>query len=129
MRASPDDDGRSAVAGFVDAWTAGVAAGDAHALADLFDTETLFVGTAPAVLHGRDQVLGYFAQAPAGLRVQATVVRVTAPLPDLVHGVVDVVFTAPGVNLRGRVALSLVLRDPGWRVTQYQLAAVARPSG
>lgn len=109
--------------GFIDAWIVGIAAADADALAELFDVEALFIGAGPAVLHGREQVRRYYDRVPAGLRVQATILRATAPLPSLVHGVVDVVFTAPGVHLPGRLAISLVRRNAGWCVSQYHLAA------
>lgn len=128
MALEVDDSGDHVVSGFLQAWAQALAARDVDALADLFDADALFTATAPDPLQGRARIKDYYTNAPAGLRVRATLLCATYPLPDLVHGIADVAFDAPGgVSLRGRLGLSLVLRTQGWRVSAYQLTARPPP--
>jgi ketosteroid isomerase-like protein len=123
MAVEVDDSGARVVSGFLQAWSAALAARDVDALAGLFDHTALFTATAPEPLQGQAQIRAYYNKAPPALRVQATPSCATHPLPGLVHGIADVAFDAPGgVVLRGRLGLSLVLRPQGWRVSAYQLS-------
>jgi len=123
-----NDSGAEVVGGFLQAWSAALAARNVDALAGLFDADALFSATAPEPLQGQAPIRAYYKNAPPGLRVQATLVCATQPLPGLVHGIADVAFEAPGgVALRGRLGLSLVLRPQGWRVSAYQLSVRPPP--
>ena len=123
MALEVDDSGAHVLSGFLQAWSQALAAPDVDALAGLFDAGALFTATAPEPLHGQAQIRAYYNNVPPGLRVQATPLCATHPLPGLVHGIADVAFGAPGgVALRGRLGLSLVLRPQGWRVSAYQLS-------
>ncbi len=128
MELETDDSGADVVSGFLQGWAAAMAARDVDALAALFDHTALFTATAPEPLQGQAQIRAYYDKAPPGLRVQATLLRATHPLPGLVHGLAEVAFDAPGgVALRGRLGLSLVLRPHGWRVSAYQLSGRPGP--
>lgn len=112
----------SPVSAFVEAWAAGIRARDAAAVADLFDEGVLFCATAPDVLHGREKVRTYYENLPQGLTPEAVILNEVSPIPGVVHGVVGVVFTAPGVGFSGRIGVTLIHREAGWRVSQYHLA-------
>lgn len=128
MASALSDPSSEVVSGFLHAWAAALSIRDFEALAHLFDETAVFVATGPLPLLGRAHIQAYYEQAPVGLRVQATLLCSTRPLSDLVHGIAEVAFDAPGgIALNARLGLSLVQRRSGWRVSAYQLQAHRPP--
>lgn len=110
------------VTAFIRSWAANLGARDHRALLDLFHESALFFATVPMPLLGRSQIQTYYEQVPEGLVARASLLCATRPLYDLVHGLAEVIFEAPGgVLIQGRLGLSLVKTEGGWKASSYQL--------
>lgn len=87
-------------------WSNAIAQRDLDAMAALFAPDAVFVATAPAPLIGRAQIRAYYAAAPEGLTVKASLVLASAQAEGLAI-VADVGFDLPGGDvLFGRLCLA-----------------------
>jgi ketosteroid isomerase-like protein len=100
-------------------WGDAIAARDWDAVAQMFDDNAVFMATAPAPLQGRRAIAAYYADAPMGLTVQATLALAVRHAQGI-SIVADVVFDLPAKGaLRGRLSLAC---DLVGQITLYHMA-------
>lgn len=109
----------------MDAWKAGIDAGDPARVAAAFTEDAVFQGLRPYGV-GRHAVADYYRSQPAGMTVTYHVLESRILTEDVALGYLAATFSYPDrppVELA--IGVALVRSGHGWQVAQYQASAVA----
>lgn len=116
-------DAARVVLGVMDAWKAGIDAGDPAQVAAAFTEDAVFQGLRPYGV-GRHAVADYYGSQPAGMTVTYHLLESRLLADDVALGYLTATFSYPDrppVDLA--IGVTLVRLGGEWQVAQYQASA------
>lgn len=123
-RDNTSDQGSNTLHALLGLWQAAFDNHDAQAIAALFAPDVLFQGLAPTLLSGREAVLDYYRQVPAGTSALIEDIEAISLTPDIISGHAKVTFVESDRRLRP-VCLSVTAQKihGQWMIKSYHASA------